>query len=168
MTHRIVAAENPEEVQALRPLLDAYFRVIEDILATFGEHVDFAPMMSDLMTNAGKVLPPHGRTYYAVSGGGVVGMGFLKPLGSDFELKRLYVSPSAQGSGLGRQLLKHAMADARGLGAAAIYLDSLRALTAAVQLYEAEGFGHIPAYPTSEIAGHASVLPHAVFMRCAL
>lgn len=168
MTPRIIAANTAGEVQALRPLLAAYFDIISNALASFGQAVDFAPMVADMMAHADQYLPPHGRTYYAVAGGDLVGMVFLKPLAADFELKRLYVRPDTQGTGLGRHLLERAMTDARDLGATAIYLDSLRALTRAVRMYERAGFDHIAPYPESEVAGHANVVPHAVFMRCTL
>lgn len=168
MSARIVAATDANEIHALRPHLANYFQVINDALAQFGEAVDFDPMMADMMANTAPFLAPMGQTFYALDGEATLGMVFLKPIGAHFELKRLYVDPKAQGTGLGRRLLHHAIAEARALGGDAVYLDTLRALTAAVRLYEDESFEYVPAYPESEVAKNPSIIDHAVFMRLSL
>ena len=168
MSLRIVAATGANEIHALRPHLVSYFQIINEALARFGEVVDFDPMMTEMMANPAPFLPPLGQTFYALDGETTLGMVFLKSIGANFELKRLYVDSKAQGMGLGRQLLHHAIAEARTLGGDAIYLDSLRSLTSAVRLYENEGFAYISAYPESEVAKNPSIIDHAVFMRLAL
>jgi len=62
------------------------------------------------------------------------------------ELKRLYVSPQAQGLGLGRALMTRAMQDARAAGYRIMRLDSLRRLQNAAHLYPKMGFYDIPPY----------------------
>ena len=168
MGARIVSAHSASDIHALRPLLVQYFQIINDALATFGEALDFDATLADMMSNPAPFLPPLGRTLIARDGDTTLGMVFLKPIGESFELKRLYVDPKAQGMGLGRTLLHHAIAETRALGGKALYLDTLRALTPAVGLYEDEGFAFVPAYPESEIAAHAHVVDHAVFMRLEL
>ena len=168
MAAHIVAARGASDIHALRPLLVSYFQVINDALATFGEAVDFDPMMADMMSNPAPFLPPLGQTFYARQDDTTLGMVFLKPIGANFELKRLYVDRQAQGTGLGRTLLNHAIAEARVLGGDALYLDTLRALTAAVRLYEDEGFDYVSAYPESEVGGNPHIVGHAVFMRLGL
>ena len=51
------------------------------------------------------------------------------------------------------------------MGARAMYLDTLKTLTAAIALYEDEGFETIGAYAESEIARYPEFLPAARFMK---
>jgi len=62
------------------------------------------------------------------------------------EMKRLFVLPGAQGSGAGRLLCEHLMADAAARGYQTMLLDSLRRLETAVALYRKLGFKEIAPY----------------------
>ena len=76
----------------------------------------------------------------------VVGCVALIPMGDGvFELSKMAVSPSHRGVGIGRRLLEHAIAQARALGIASLFLGSNSVLANAVHLYESVGFCHIPA-----------------------
>lgn len=76
------------------------------------------------------------------------------------ELKRLFVSPAARGTGLGRALVEQSVALAKVDGYHTVRLDSVRFLTAAVALYEGTGF--VESEPTFEIPDHARDL--VIFM----
>jgi len=94
----------------------------------------------------GTILRKGGRVYQAWSGGEVVGCLALIPMGDGvYELSKMAVSPALQGKGIGRRLLLHAIAEARALGAASLFLGSNSTLKNAVHLYEAVGFEHVPA-----------------------
>ena len=54
------------------------------------------------------------------------------------------VDPASRGQGIGRQLLEHAVAEGRRLGAASLFLGSSTKLVNAVHLYESVGFRHVP------------------------
>jgi GNAT superfamily N-acetyltransferase len=54
------------------------------------------------------------------------------------------VSPSSQGTGVGRRLLEGTIAAARTLGVTRLYLETNSKLTPAVKLYESVGFCHLP------------------------
>jgi GNAT superfamily N-acetyltransferase len=69
------------------------------------------------------------------------------------EIKRLYVVPSARGSGVGRALAEEAIARARTAGHRRIVLDTHRSrLEAAYALYRALGFEECAAYGTADYA----------------
>ena len=76
-----------------------------------------------------------------------VGCGAVRLLDSTVgELKRMYVSPSARGQGLGRQLVAALEAEAKALGAQRLVLETGIRQTAALALYRAAGFQPIPLY----------------------
>ena len=69
------------------------------------------------------------------------------------EIKRLYVVPSARGSGIGRALVEAAIGLARSAGRRRIVLDTHRSrLEAAYGLYRALGFEECEAYGEADYA----------------
>ncbi len=54
------------------------------------------------------------------------------------------VTPTERRHGIGRQLIAAAIAKAERLGATRLYLETNRALTGAILLYESMGFRHLP------------------------
>src|SRR6202051_4938962 len=69
----------------------------------------------------------------------------LIPMGNGvYELSKMAVSPRLRGLGIGRSLLEFAIAQARRIGARALFLGSSTKLPNAVHLYESVGFRHVP------------------------
>jgi ribosomal protein S18 acetylase RimI-like enzyme len=68
--------------------------------------------------------------------------------GRRFEVKHLFVSPAARGSGLGRRLLSLLEAHVRREGASWLVLDTNRSLQAAAGLYRSSGF--LPVAPFND------------------
>ncbi len=56
------------------------------------------------------------------------------------ELRKMYLEPAWRGRGLGRRLLDHALARARGLGFNRVELETAGVLKEAITLYESYGF----------------------------
>ncbi|MGH7566576.1 MAG: GNAT family N-acetyltransferase [Gemmatimonadota bacterium] len=59
------------------------------------------------------------------------------------ELRKMYLRPEWRGRGLGGQLLEIALSHARGAGRGRVELETNRAMTAAIGLYESRGFREI-------------------------
>jgi N-acetylglutamate synthase-like GNAT family acetyltransferase len=60
-----------------------------------------------------------------------------------YELSKMAVSPHLRGRGIGRRLLQHAIAQARGLDAKSLFLGSNSRLKNAVHLHESVAFRHV-------------------------
>ena len=86
--------------------------------------------------------------------GSLVGSVAIKRLPDDSgELKRLYVRPSARGTGLGRKLASSAVERARERGYSLLRLDTLPAMKAARGIYRSLGFLPAERYSDNPIPG---------------
>jgi GNAT superfamily N-acetyltransferase len=76
------------------------------------------------------------------------GCGGIQLFGTDYgELKRMYVRPHFRGRGFGKLLLDHLADYARAHGVGLLRLETGIHQTAAIRLYEGEGFQRIPPFP---------------------
>jgi GNAT superfamily N-acetyltransferase len=73
---------------------------------------------------------------------------------TEAEIKRMWVSPTARGRGVGTTLLAEIEARAIGLGYARIVLDTNGALIPAMRLYRAHGYTPIDRYNDNADATH--------------
>jgi len=91
------------------------------------------------------ILDAGGRIFFAVREGLIVGCCALLAIApGEYELAKMAVTESCRGVGVGRALLRHAIAEARSAGATRLYLETNHALTPAIRLYESFGFRHLP------------------------
>jgi GNAT superfamily N-acetyltransferase len=91
--------------------------------------------------DAADMLAPRGAFFVALSDDMPLGCVGLKGSGrEDAEIKRLWVSPSARGLGLGRRLMTAAEDAARSLAIRVLRLDTNSALAEAGQLYRKAGW----------------------------
>jgi DNA-binding MarR family transcriptional regulator len=87
------------------------------------------------------VRPPAGEMLIAYLRTEAIGCGAVKHHpGAPSEIKRMWVSESARGLGIGRRLLAELEARAAAAGAPAARLDTNRALTEAIGLYRSSGY----------------------------
>jgi ribosomal protein S18 acetylase RimI-like enzyme len=137
------------ELVAVSDLFTAY----ADSLGIDLAYQNFAEELASL---PGQYAPPHGALLLArLRDGTPIGCVGLRPLSSPGvgEIKRLYVSPSGRGLGVGRALAEAILQQAKTIGYDKVRLDTLPFMTAAIGLYRALGFSPAAAYYTSPIAG---------------
>ena len=79
--------------------------------------------------------------------GRAVGCGGLRPLGQgEVEIKRMYVSPAARGTGVSTAILRALEDQARALGSIRLVLETGTAQPDAMRFYEREGYEPIPLF----------------------
>ncbi|HMC71882.1 MAG TPA: GNAT family N-acetyltransferase [Mycobacteriales bacterium] len=137
-----------EEGQAL---LAAYFA---HLAATFPDGFD--PDAGSTTSDPAEMTPPRGLfLLLREDDGSAVGCGGIKLLDAGrAEIKRMYLSPSTRGRGLGALLLDALEQAARGLGATEGVLDTNATLDAALALYRLHGWREVPAYNDNPYATH--------------
>ena len=140
--NRIVVATTPEQIGTVAALFREY-------ASSLGVDLSFQHFEEELASLPGDYAPPRGRLLLASEG-----CVALRPLDGDIcEMKRLYVRPSARGTGLGRALIERAIDEARAIGYRAMRLDTLPAMHAAKSLYRELGFREIEPYRFNPVEG---------------
>jgi len=143
----IVEAKAAGQIDEVRSLFGEYQRAIGVDLC----FQDFGREMAGL---PGDYAPPGGHLLLALAGGAPAGCIALRSLAADAcEMKRLYVRPAYQGSGLGRTLVERVIALAREAGYGAMFLDTLPSMEAAQHLYTRLGFRDTEPYRRNPVAG---------------
>lgn len=139
----LVAVRGTSDVEEVRALFREY-------AASLPFALDFQDFDDELAGLPGAYASPRGALLLA-RGAGCVG---LRPIDeTTCEMKRLYVRPSARGTGLGRRLVEAIVAQARSLGYAQMRLDTVPGMDSARSLYERLGFREIPPYRPNPIPG---------------
>ncbi|TML04433.1 MAG: winged helix-turn-helix transcriptional regulator [Actinobacteria bacterium] len=102
-----------------------------------------------------ELTPPAGCFLVAYLYGEPVGCGGIKHLaGGPSDIKRMWVSPSARGLGLGRRLLGELEQRVRDSGATVARLETNRVLVEAIGLYRSAGYREVPAFNDEPFAHH--------------
>ena len=136
MTWRVAPAQTGADLEDARALMRRYAEWT-------GVNLCFQNFDAELAALPGKYVPPAGQLGRAREGAGAAkGVIAVRPIdASDCEMKRLWVEPGTQGSGLGRTLATTAIAFARDAGYVRMKLDTLRKrMPAAISLYQTLGF----------------------------
>jgi putative acetyltransferase len=142
-----VSEATPADLASVRAMLHEYAAWLAIDLS----FQDFAKEVRDL---PGDYAPPGGALYIARLGDETVGMvAFRTSAAGGAEMKRLFVRPSARGSGVGRALIEQVIERARAAGHARMILDTLPVMRDAQRLYEQFGFRDVAPYYDSPVAG---------------
>ena len=124
---------------------------------------DAVQLIAALNAELAATFPEPGATHFSISEGQVdagvgaflvaylddmpVGCGAVRRLDSSTaELKRMYVTPSVRGRGIGRALVEALEGEAQSLGVRRIVLETGTRLAPAIRLYEALGYVRIPLF----------------------
>ena len=122
---------------------------------------DARALIDELEAHLSPLYPQESRHGYAVEklisegvaffllrdNGTPAGCGGLQLFGTDFgEIKRMYVRPEFRGSGFAKLMLAHLADYARSRGVGVLRLETGIHQTAAISLYEREGFQQIPLF----------------------
>jgi ribosomal protein S18 acetylase RimI-like enzyme len=133
-----------EIVEAWPGDIGAVRRLFEEYATSLGFDLAFQDFERELRDLPGGYAPPGGRLLVARARGEVAGCVGVRRLEAETcEMKRLYVSASLRGSGVGRALATAAVAAARELGYDRIRLDTVPSMVAARELYRSLGFREI-------------------------
>jgi len=138
----------PEEMAVVRALFKEY-------QASLDVDLCFQSFAEELAGLPGKYAPPGGTILFAEDPEGVIGgVVALRPLDPyTAEMKRLFVRPTHQGTGLGRALAEAVIDAARYRGYSRLRLDTLPSMGTAIALYRRLGFVEIPAYTANPVPG---------------
>jgi len=131
--------------------------LFEEYAASIGVDLCFQNFSEELATLPGAYARPPGALLLAGTVLRPSGCVALRPLpeGDPLigEVKRLYVRPDARGSGLGRALVLHILAEASAIGYRELKLDTLPTMAAARSLYASLGFRECAAYYRNPLDG---------------
>lgn len=141
---------------------------VDDVRKLFLEYQEslgfslcFQNFQQELDTLPGAYAPPLGALLIARDGNrNAVGVVALRPTGEPdiCEMKRLYVSPSARGTGLGHALMELIFSSARERGYRRMRLDTVPGkMDRAIEMYRKAGFVETEPY-------YAPPLEHVLFM----
>ena len=145
--YTMVTASIPLHYQHARLLFTQYQQFL-------GEDLCFQQFEEELNSLATMYAPPAGNLWLAYQGNEPIGCVAIRPKSQGVaEMKRLFVLPQAQGTGLGRQLALASLQFARQAGYQSLVLDTLERLKPALALYTSLGFTPIPAYYHNPLPG---------------
>lgn len=155
-----------------RTLMREYAHFLNESVG--GQHICVESLEEELAGLPGSYAEPAGTVLLAFNDDTPAGCVALKPLHLDHtadpndkpcEMKRLWVRPTAQGTGLGRQLADAIVTAARERGYTAMYLDTMpQSMPAAYRLYRSMGFAPVDRYNQNPVLRQTGALEIA-FLR---
>ncbi|HVV47070.1 MAG TPA: GNAT family N-acetyltransferase [Bryobacteraceae bacterium] len=132
----MIRPARPDELDAVRELFREYAGFV-------GSPICFESFEREIASLPGEYF----CLLIAEDAGRLAGCAALRRIGEGVaEMKRLYVRPAFQGSGLGRLLAERIIREARAAGHRLLRLDTLPVMGTALALYRSLGFHEIPPY----------------------
>lgn len=102
-----------------------------------------------------QLRPPAGAFLVATLDGAPVACGAVKTTAPGIgSLKRMWVSDTVRGQGVGRRMLHALETQARELGVCTLRLETNRALVAAIRLYRSAGYVEVAPFNADPYADH--------------
>jgi ribosomal protein S18 acetylase RimI-like enzyme len=144
------------EISPEPPTSDTAQQCLRDYFAELDARFDggFDPEAS-IPAAAVDLVEPAGVLLVARLSGEPVGCGAVKFHGPEpAELKRMWVSPSVRGLGVGRRMLRSLEERAQQAGASVVRLETNRRLTEAIKLYRSSGYQEVSAFNREPFAHH--------------
>jgi len=144
----LIQAILPEHIEQTRALFLEYAE-------SLGFSLCFQSFDEELKTLPGAYAAPSGRLLLAQYDRQPAGCVALRKFQENTcEMKRLYVRPAYRGKGLGGILAERVIAEARAIGYARMWLDTIASsMKDAVELYRKMGFKEIAPYRVNPIEG---------------
>ena len=144
-TRSAVRQATPGDLHAIRDLCRAYRELLvarnpdtPEIVEAYYEAAAYETLLTRLPDLHAR---PHGAIFAGVLDGAVQACGMTHRIDANTcEIKRVYVSDTARGQGLGRWIFEAAMTQARADGYARMVLDTMRVLPEAIALYKTLDF----------------------------
>jgi ribosomal protein S18 acetylase RimI-like enzyme len=136
------------------PDLETVRELFREYSGQVGVDLCFQGFAEELAGLPGDYVEPNGTLLLGVRDGDPAGCVAVHRWDAEAcEMKRLYVRPEFQGSGLGRFLALEAIGWALTHGYARVVLDTLPSMTSAQRLYERLGFVDVEPYRPNPVAG---------------
>jgi ribosomal protein S18 acetylase RimI-like enzyme len=161
------------DAETCRTLMREYARFLNDSVG--GEHICVESLEEELAGLPGSYAEPAGAVLLAFDNETPIGCVALKPLKLDHpanpeeracEMKRLWVRPTQQRTGLGRKLAEAIIDLARDCGYTAMYLDTMpQSMQAAYRLYCSMGFTPVDRYNQNPVLRQSDALEIAFLRR---
>lgn len=132
-----------------RLCVSAYFAELND-----RSPVPFNPA-AGISAEPRELRPPEGAFLVAYRGNEPIGCGAVKHHpGAASEIKRMWISPTARGVGLGRRMLRELEQIAVASGATMARMETNENLVEAISLYRGAGYLEVPAFNDEPFAHH--------------
>lgn len=154
-----------DDLDSARELVAEYMAWTKTVEGDAHDAPTFAGHAEELASLPGIYALPRGRLLLARVDGKLAGCAAIKPHDNRVcELKRVYVRPDFRGFGLGAQLVRRALDEARAVGYERVVLDSHISMRGAHAIYRSLGFTPVAAPPDFP----ERFKPVVVFMECDL
>ena len=144
---RLLQADFEKHVALIREIFEEYAH-------SLGFDLHFQEFQKEVAELPGDYGPPEGRLILAMEDDKIAGCVALRKLEEGVcEMKRLYVRPDYRGKGIGKELAKTIIEEARKIGYQRMRLDTVPFMKEAIALYQSLGFEEIEPYRYNPIKG---------------